>query len=175
MNKINCLKNKKNKKGFTLIELIVVMAVIGILVLLAAPKFLGYTKDANVTAMQADAKILSNAALMYNINNERFPVGWTDAGSPGNLKYDNGEENAPMDNTTLNPKLSTYLVANGFVLANDKISKLQGSDLTSYIKNTKNPITDYVIVTNGILAGDVFSVAGVADKAGILQFGVSKQ
>ena len=39
---------KKNgrRKGFTMIELIVVMAVIGILVLLAAPRFIWHTKEA---------------------------------------------------------------------------------------------------------------------------------
>lgn len=68
------LKALKNKKGFTLIELIVVIAVIGILVLLAAPKFLGYTQDANKAAMQADAKVLSNAALVYNVENEAWPT-----------------------------------------------------------------------------------------------------
>ena len=69
---MNKLMNKvrKNKKGFTLIELIVVIAILGILVLLAAPRFLGYIRDANVAAMQADAKVLSNAALVYNIENE---------------------------------------------------------------------------------------------------------
>jgi len=73
---MNKLMNKvrKNKKGFTLIELIVVIAILGILVLLAAPKFLGYTKNAKVATMQADVKTLSNAALIYNIEEEAWPV-----------------------------------------------------------------------------------------------------
>lgn len=63
------------KAGFTLIELLVVIAILAILVLLAAPRFLGYTKDANVAAMQADAKVLANSALIYNIENEdKWPV-----------------------------------------------------------------------------------------------------
>lgn len=63
-----------NDKGFTLIELIVVMAIIAILVLLAAPRFLGYTKDANVTAMEQDTKVLADAAEMYHIEKEIWPV-----------------------------------------------------------------------------------------------------
>jgi len=170
MNKLNFLKNKKNKKGFTLIELIVVMAVIGILVLLAAPKFLGYTKDANVTAMQADAKILSNASLMYNIDNEKFPLAYVDTDLNGKMDGAEVLTAAPV----VGAGLQTYLNAHGY-LGTDKVASLQGADLTTYIKNTKNPIANYVIVTTGVLAGDVFSAAGVQDKAGVLQFGVAKQ
>lgn len=63
-----------NNKAFTLIELIVVMAIIAILVLLAAPRFLGYTKDANVTAMQQDVKVLTDAAELYHIDYDNWPV-----------------------------------------------------------------------------------------------------
>lgn len=64
-----------DNKAFTLIELIVVMAIIAILVLLAAPSFLNYTKDAKVTAMKQDAKVLSDAAEMYYTDKEKWPVG----------------------------------------------------------------------------------------------------
>lgn len=47
---------KNSSKAFTLIELIVVIAVLGILVLMAAPKFLGYTQDAKITQMKSDIK-----------------------------------------------------------------------------------------------------------------------
>lgn len=67
------IKSRSNK-AFTLIELIVVMAIIAILVLLAAPSFLGYTKDAKVTAMKQDTKVLADAAELYHVNNEDWPV-----------------------------------------------------------------------------------------------------
>jgi len=173
MNKLNFLKNKKNKKGFTLIELIVVMAVIGILVLLAAPKFLGYTKDANVTAMQADAKILSNAGLMYNIDKESFPVKYTDANT--NLKYDLGEEKVVTVANASDLEKYLKIVDPAYTSATVKLAEIDGTLLTSYIKNTKNPVVNYAIVMSGPMQGDVVSIAGVQDKAGKLQFGVAKQ
>lgn len=60
--------------AFTLIELIVVMAIIAVLVLLAAPRFLGYTKDAKVTAMQQDTKVLSDAVEKHHIDNGEWPT-----------------------------------------------------------------------------------------------------
>ena len=43
----------KNSSGFTLIELIVVIVILGILAVTAAPKFMHFTTDANVAALQA--------------------------------------------------------------------------------------------------------------------------
>lgn len=66
-------KNLKLKHAFTLIELIVVMAVIGILVLLAAPKFTGYTERAKETKYIHTAKVIETALETYLINGGTFP------------------------------------------------------------------------------------------------------
>jgi len=63
----------KNKNAFTLIELIVVMAIIGILVLLAMPKFMGYTEKARLTQFKADTKQLENASERYYIDKNDWP------------------------------------------------------------------------------------------------------
>lgn len=64
---------RRQSSGFTLIELIVVMAVIGILVLLAAPKFLGYTERARETKYIHTAKVVETALEAYLINGGVFP------------------------------------------------------------------------------------------------------
>jgi len=63
----------KNKKAFTIIELIVVMAIIGILVLLAMPKFMGHTKEAKFTKLIANTKLLENASERYYMDKNDWP------------------------------------------------------------------------------------------------------
>ena len=60
------MKNLKNKKGFTLIELIVVIAILGILALFLVPQFMGYSDDAKNQVAQANTRTVwtaANAAL----------------------------------------------------------------------------------------------------------------
>ena len=51
------------KKGFTLIELIIVIAVIGIVAAIAVPKFVNIQKNAKVQADFASAKVIADSAV----------------------------------------------------------------------------------------------------------------
>lgn len=61
-------KKVKNKKGFTLIELIVVIAILGILAMIAIPKIGGFQDSAKLKADVASAKTVANqlAVLVAN-------------------------------------------------------------------------------------------------------------
>jgi len=55
----------KRNKGFTLIELLVTISVIAVLVLLAAPKLLGYTDKAKVSELTTNTRSIQDAAERY--------------------------------------------------------------------------------------------------------------
>lgn len=161
----------RNRKGFSLIELIVVMAVMAILVLLAAPRFLGYTKDAKVSAMQADTKVLSNAALQYNIKTEAWPVGTTEA--TVELTSDLGE--AIIDALNITDGEADGLadeLADLNIYEFDPIAEVDGIEFSSLVKNTKEPMDTYYLITAGEFAGEVFYLTTLQDSTGNWHNGV---
>ena len=67
-----------SQQGFTLIEIIVVVVIIGILATLIAPKFLGRTDDARIVKAKNDIKALESALELYKLDNYTYPT--TDQG-----------------------------------------------------------------------------------------------
>ncbi len=61
------------RRGFTLIELMVVLVIIGVLAALIVPNVLDRTDDARATAAKADINNLMQALKLYKLDNQRFP------------------------------------------------------------------------------------------------------
>lgn len=66
-------KRTKGDKGFTLIELIVVIAVLGVLATLIIPRVVGVPSEAETKAMDANARIIKNALERYYLDNDEYP------------------------------------------------------------------------------------------------------
>lgn len=66
--------NVKNNRGFTLIELMMVVIIIGILAAIVVPKFTGQTEKARMAATKMEIRNIGMALDRYEMENGAFPT-----------------------------------------------------------------------------------------------------
>ena len=161
---LNKIRKLQNKKGFTLVELIVVIAIIAILTAVIVPLVSRYTTQATYTSLQAGADSISsqaNAAIAaYSMTGKVFPyafiTGEADGeGTPGNIKVYKvtkaagtslgGEDYAVVPMTSSDPADKTSL---------DKL----GQSLMEGLKQKLAPKATFLVaVENGGVTGVIYS------------------
>jgi general secretion pathway protein G len=68
------IKKHKTRKGFTLIEIMAVIIIIGLLAAVGAMNFLGQTDKARVTTTKANLKMLHNSIAQFKMDTGRYPT-----------------------------------------------------------------------------------------------------
>jgi general secretion pathway protein G len=68
------LPHSRRSRGFTLIEIMVVLVIIGVLAALIVPNVLDRADDARVTAARTDINNLMQSLKLYKLDNQRFPT-----------------------------------------------------------------------------------------------------
>lgn len=64
----------RTQRGFTLLEIMVVIVILGLLVAIVAPNVLENQDRAMVQKAKADVKVLESALKMYKLDNLRYPT-----------------------------------------------------------------------------------------------------
>lgn len=85
-------QHKSRQSGFTLIEIMVVVVIIGLLVGLIGPKVLGRAGEARITAAKSDISNLGRALDIYKLDNFSYPS--TDQGLEALVAEPAGEPEA---------------------------------------------------------------------------------
>jgi general secretion pathway protein G len=74
MKRLSSFASRFRQAGFTLIELMVVLVIIGVLAALIVPNVLERADDARATAAKTDVNNLIQALKLYRLDNQRYPT-----------------------------------------------------------------------------------------------------
>jgi general secretion pathway protein G len=74
MNSRTLSGHRKWQSGFTLIEIMVVVVILGILAALIAPNVISRIDDAQITKVKQDIRAVESALKLYRLDNFRYPT-----------------------------------------------------------------------------------------------------
>ena len=77
---------RNNEAGFTLMELMIVMMIIGVLTTLAIPSFVGAIRNAREAVLKEDLRVMRTAIDSYTMDKQKAPQSLQDLVQEGYLK-----------------------------------------------------------------------------------------
>jgi prepilin-type N-terminal cleavage/methylation domain-containing protein len=69
---------RTNRKGFTLVELLIVVLILGALAAIAIPRIMGGAKTAKINACNTNVDVLNSQIELYFANEDAWPTGLSD-------------------------------------------------------------------------------------------------
>ncbi|MGB3623596.1 type II secretion system protein GspG [Ketobacter sp. MCCC 1A13808] len=93
MKQLNRTLRTSSQQGFTLIEVMIVVAILGVLATLVVVSVGGQTDKANITAAKSNMSTLSKALDLYKLDNFRYPT--TDEGLEALVEKPDSARNWP--------------------------------------------------------------------------------
>ena len=75
---LKALRKNKKDQGFTLVELMIVIVIIGILAAIAIPRFIGAQDRARISAAKAQLNSVRQALALYEMDHSAYPPDGSD-------------------------------------------------------------------------------------------------
>jgi prepilin-type N-terminal cleavage/methylation domain-containing protein len=122
---------KQNQAGFTLLELLIVMSIMGVLSVIAIPKFSNTMSLAHTAKIQADMQVLNSSIMLFQAQTGKYPE---------NLTSDMKEYIMDIDH--LKPPLGNCLLRDGTTIEITATAYTLSADRTQAICQS-HPLSDF--------------------------------